>query len=213
VILVKLEKVGHTKGFVRQHNKKSYNMTKEHITRCPWCGDDAEYVKYHDEEWGKHTKDEQTLFEFLILESAQAGLSWLTILRKREGYRRLFADFEVQKVAQFTEGQIDEIVQDPAIVRHRGKVAAAVQAARIFIDIQQEFGSFYNYLYSFMPNGQPIVNTLESLRNAPTSTPESDAIAKDLKKRGIKFFGTTICYAYMQAVGMVNDHLVNCRFR
>ena len=188
-------------------------MTKEHITRCPWCGDDAEYVKYHDEEWGKHTKDEQTLFEFLILESAQAGLSWLTILRKREGYRRLFADFEVQKVAQFTEGQIDEIVQDPAIVRHCGKVAAAVQAARIFIDIQQEFGSFYNYLYSFMPNGQPIVNTLESLRNAPTSTPESDAIAKDLKKRGIKFFGTTICYAYMQAVGMVNDHLVNCRFR
>jgi len=183
------------------------------IIRCPWCGNDPDYTKYHDEEWGKHTKDERTLFEFLILESAQAGLSWITILRKREGYRKLFADFDVHKVAQFTEQHIDSISQDAAIVRHKGKVSAAVQAARVFLAIQKEFGSFYNYLYSFMPNGQPITNELQSLRDAATSTPESDTIAKDLKKRGMKFFGTTICYAYMQAVGMVNDHLVSCSFK
>ena len=187
-------------------------MTNE-IIRCPWCGTDAEYIKYHDEEWGKHTKDERTLFEFLVLESAQAGLSWLTILRKREGYKKLFAGFEAKEIANFTPQQIDQISQDPSIVRHRGKVAAAVQKAQVFLAIQKEFGSFYNYLYSFMPDGKPIINALASLSEAPVTSPESDAIAKDLKKRGIKFFGSTICYAYMQAVGMVNDHLMACSFR
>ncbi len=183
------------------------------ITRCPWCGEDPEYIKYHDEEWGKHVTDERVLFEFLILESAQAGLSWITILRKRAGYRRLFADFDVHKVACFTDEQIDVLCQDPAIVRHRGKIAAAVQAAHIFIAIQKEFGSFYQYLYSFMPDGKPIIHLLDNLQQGPTSTPESDAISKDLKKRGMKFFGTTICYAYMQAVGMVNNHLTSCSFK
>ncbi|NGM62446.1 DNA-3-methyladenine glycosylase I [Sphingobacterium sp. SGG-5] len=185
----------------------------EPIIRCPWCGNDPEYMKYHDEEWGKHTKSERTLFEFLILESAQAGLSWITILKKRAGYRKLFADFDVHRVAAFDDEEIDRICLDPAVVRHRGKIAAAVQAARIYIALQQEYGSFYNYLYSFMPNEQPVIQLLDNMQQAPTSSAESDAIAKDLKKRGMKFFGTTICYAYMQAVGMVNNHLANCSFR
>ncbi|WP_164126366.1 DNA-3-methyladenine glycosylase I [Sphingobacterium luzhongxinii] len=183
------------------------------IIRCPWCGDDPLYVKYHDEEWGKTVKDDRTLFEFLVLESAQAGLSWITVLRKREGYRRLLADFDPTEVAQFTPEQIDMIVQDPAVIRHRGKIAATVTNAQIFLTIQQEYGSFYNYLYSFMPNQAPIKNKLISLKDAPTNTSESDAISKDLKKRGVKFFGSTICYAFMQAVGMVNDHLDSCHFK
>lgn len=183
------------------------------IVRCPWCGDDPLYVKYHDEEWGKIVTEDRILFEFLVLESAQAGLSWITILRKREGYRRLFADFDPTEVAQFTPEQIDMIVQDPAVIRHRGKIAATVTNAQVFLALQQEFGSFYKYLYSFMPDQAPIRNKLISLKDAPTSTPESDAIAKDLKKRGVKFFGSTICYAFMQAVGMVNDHLDSCHFK
>lgn len=183
------------------------------LLRCPWCGTDPDYVKYHDEEWGKIVTDEKVLFEFLILEAAQAGLSWLTILRKREGYRRLFANFDPQRVAQFSEADIDRVSQDPSIVRHRGKVSAAVRTAQIFLDIQEEFGSFYNYLYSFMPGGKPIVNTLSSMEGAAVTSPESDAISKDLKKRGVKFFGSTICYAYMQAVGMVNDHMDYCSFK
>ena len=181
--------------------------------RCAWCGDDPEYVKYHDEEWGKHVKDERTLFEFLVLESAQAGLSWITILKKRGGYRKHFADFDVRQVADFDDAKIDAICLDPAVVRHRGKIAAAVQAARIFITIQKEFGSFYRYLYSFMPQGQPIIQLLDKEQASPTTNAQSDAIAKDLKKRGMKFFGSTICYAYMQAVGMVNNHLSTCSFR
>lgn len=180
------------------------------IIRCPWCGEDPLYVKYHDEEWGKTVTDDRILFEFLVLESAQAGLSWITILRKREGYRRLFADFDPKAVSLFTAEQVDTIVQDPGVIRHRGKIAATVTNAQIFLGIQQEFGSFYNYLYSFMPDQAPITNKLISLKDAPTSTPQSDAISKDLKKRGIKFFGSTICYAFMQAVGMVNDHLDSC---
>lgn len=181
--------------------------------RCPWCGDDPLYVKYHDEEWGKQVKDDKTLFEFLVLESAQAGLSWITILRKREGYRENFADFDVNKVAKFTEEDVDRIVQDPAIIRHRGKIAATITNAQAFLRIQKEFGSFYNYLYSFLPNQQRIINALVSMKDAPTHTIESDTLAKDLKKRGIKFFGTTICYAFMQAVGMVEDHLASCDFK
>lgn len=186
---------------------------KTTLQRCPWCGDDPLYSKYHDEEWGKQVKDDKTLFEFLILESAQAGLSWITILRRREGYRKLFADFDVQKVAKFTQEDVEKIVQDPAIIRHRGKIESAISNARIFIDIQKEFGSFYNYLYQFLPNQQRIENEVETLRDVPAESNESKMIAKDLKKRGVKFFGSTICYAYMQAVGMVNDHLTSCDFR
>lgn len=186
---------------------------KTTLQRCPWCGDDPLYSKYHDEEWGKQVKDDKTLFEFLILESAQAGLSWITILRRREGYRKLFADFDVQKVAKFTQEDVEKIVQDPAIIRHRGKIESAISNARIFIDIQKEFGTFYNYLYQFLPNQQRIENEVETLRDVPAESNESKMIAKDLKKRGVKFFGSTICYAYMQAVGMVNDHLTSCDFR
>ena len=183
------------------------------VNRCPWCGQDPEYVAYHDQEWGKQVTDDKTLFEFLILESAQAGLSWITILKRRKGYKNLFADFDVEKVAQFTEDDIERIVQDPSIIRHRGKIASTVKNAQIFIDIQREFGSFYTYLYQFLPNQQRIENTCKSMKDVPVESKESKAISKDLKKRGIKFFGSTICYAYMQAVGMVNDHLESCDFR
>lgn len=188
-------------------------MVTEKITRCGWCGEDKLYQEYHDQEWGREVKDDRVLFEFLVLESAQAGLSWITILRKRENYRRLFAGFDVTQVAKFTKHDVDTILQDPGIIRNRLKVQSTVSNARIFLDIQKEFGTFYQYLYSFMPDGKPIVNEYASLRQVPVATPVSDAIAKDLKKRGIKFFGTTICYAYMQAVGMVNDHMVDCSFR
>ncbi len=183
------------------------------IKRCGWCGTDPLYVAYHDLEWGKPVENEQTLFEFLILEAAQAGLSWITILRKREGYRKNFAGFDASKVARFGEAEIEEILQDPGIVRNRAKVKAAIGAARIFLDLQGEFGSFYNYLYSFMPGRQPINQSVENYRQIPVTSPESDAISKDLKKRGLKFFGSTICYAYMQAVGMVNDHENSCFFK
>ena len=186
---------------------------KQTISRCGWCGSDELYMKYHDEEWGRQVQDDKVLFEFLVLESAQAGLSWITILRKRTHYQRLFADFEVEKVAAFTQDDIERLLLDPGIVRNRAKVTTTVSNAKIFIEIQREFGSFYQYLYSFMPDGKPIINAWQNYREAPVRTVESDAIAKDLKKRGVKFFGTTICYAYMQAVGMVNDHEVNCAFR
>lgn len=188
-------------------------MTLSPVERCPWCGNDELYVRYHDEEWGRQVTSDAVLFEFLVLESAQAGLSWMTILRRREGYRHAFAGFDYKKVAQFDQSKVEELVQDVRIIRHRGKIEAAVKNARIFMQIQEEFGSFYNYLYRFMPAQQPIINSLRDLQSAPTHSPESDAIAKDLKKRGMKFFGTTICYAYMQAVGMVNDHLDSCFFK
>ncbi len=189
------------------------NMAEDKIIRCGWCGEDSLYQKYHDEEWGKVVKDDATLFEFLILESAQAGLSWITILRKREGYRNAFANFDYHKIAEFTEADVERILQDPGVIRNRGKISSSINNAKIFMAIQKEFGSFYNYLYSFMPNQEPIINQLETLKGAPTTTAISDAISKDLKKRGLKFFGSTTCYAYMQAVGMVNDHLLSCSFR
>lgn len=182
-------------------------------SRCAWCGNDALYTAYHDNEWGKQVRDDKTLFEFLILESAQAGLSWITILKRREGYKRLFADFDVNKVANFTTEDVERIVLDPSIIRHRGKIEASINNAKIFIAIQNEFGSFYKYLYQFMPNGVRKENNINNLKDVPAETEESKAIAKDLKKRGIKFFGSTICYAYMQAVGMVNDHVKTCDFR
>jgi DNA-3-methyladenine glycosylase I len=166
-------------------------------------------MKYHDEEWGKITHDDKILFEFLTLESAQAGLSWITILRRRENYRKAFASFDVHKVAAFTDEDKQRLLNYEGIIRNRLKIDSAINNAKLFITVQQEFGSFNNYLYSFMPNGQPIT----TYTGPHVSTPESDAISKDMKKRGFKFFGTTICYAYMQATGMVNDHLPECNFK
>ena len=186
-------------------------LPDENLTRCAWAGTDPLYRKYHDEEWGKETHDDKTLFEFLVLESAQAGLSWITILRRREGYRNAFAGFDVKKVAAFTDEDVERLMQDTGIIRNRLKILAAINNAQLFIKVQQEFGSFDKYLYSFMPNGKPLVNHPE--HSVPASTPISDAISKDMKKRGFKFFGTTICYAHMQATGMVNDHLASCSFK
>ena len=178
--------------------------------RCGWCGTDSLYIQYHDEEWGRLVTDDQALFEFFMLESAQAGLSWITILRKREGYRKAYYDFDVHKVAQMTEQDVERLMQDEGIVRNRLKLKAAITNARLFIAVQKEFGSFYNYTLSFLPGQKPIINQLKSLKDAQASTPESDAMSSDMKKRGFKFFGSTICYAYLQAAGFVNDHLVGC---
>ncbi|WGQ07742.1 DNA-3-methyladenine glycosylase I [Pedobacter gandavensis] len=180
------------------------------IIRCGWCGTDPLYVKYHDEEWGKPVYDDQTLFEFLILEGAQAGLSWITILKRRAGYKAAFADFDVQKVAAFTELDEERLMNDPGIIKNRLKVKAAINNARLFIEIQKEFGSFSDFIWGFIPGKKPIVNVVKSLSDVPARTEISDAISKDMKKRGFKFFGTTICYAHMQATGMVNDHIAGC---
>ncbi|HAL81634.1 MAG TPA: DNA-3-methyladenine glycosylase I [Mucilaginibacter sp.] len=185
-------------------------LQTQEIKRCSWPGNDLLYMDYHDNEWGKETHDDKKLFEFLVLESAQAGLSWITILRRREGYRKAFADFDVEKVALFTDEDVERLLNDTDIIRNRLKVLAAINNAKLFIEVQKEFGSFDKYLYSFMPDGKPIVNRHEKI---PASTPISDAISKDMKKRGFKFFGTTICYAHMQATGMVNDHLPDCSFK
>lgn len=183
-------------------------MSKEKI-RCNWCLKFDQYVRYHDEEWGVPVRDDRKHFEFLILEGAQAGLSWSTILKKREGYRKAFADFDPVKVARFTPARIEKILQDPGIVRNRLKVHAAVNNARLFLQIQKEFGSFDEYIWRFV-GGKPIVNAWKSLREIPATTPESDALSKDLVKRGFKFVGSTVMYAHMQACGLVNDHLVDC---
>lgn len=178
--------------------------------RCGWCGADPLYMKYHDEEWGKFTDDEKVLFEFLVLESAQAGLSWITILRKREGYRRAFADFDVLKVAAFTDDDVERLMPDEGIIRNRLKIKATITNAQAFIKVQKEFGSFGAYLKSFFPDGKPVINHFKSLSEIPASTEISDAISKDMKKRGFKFFGSTICYAYLQSMGYVDDHLIDC---
>jgi DNA-3-methyladenine glycosylase I len=184
-----------------------------HSKRCQWCGTDPLYVKYHDEEWGRETHDDRILFEFMVLESAQAGLSWITVLRKRENYRKAFAGFDPVKVAAFTSDDVGRLLQDAGIIRNRQKIEAAINNARHFLEIQKEFGSFDKYMYSFMPDGKPIKNNIKGLGDIPPRTDISDAIAKDMKKRGFKFFGTTICYAHMQATGMVNDHIRDCSFR
>ncbi|MGQ7853265.1 DNA-3-methyladenine glycosylase I [Pedobacter sp. WC2501] len=184
--------------------------TKDSITRCTWATSDPLYIKYHDEEWGKPVYDDKILFEFLILEGAQAGLSWITILRRRENYRKAFANFEVNKVAAFTEKDVERLMNDEGIIRNRLKVNGAITNAKLFIGIQKEFGSFYKYMWSFVPGGKPIQNYIEKMSDVPPRTELSDRISKDMKKRGFKFFGTTICYAHMQATGMVNDHLLNC---
>ena len=156
--------------------------------RCGWCGTDRLYVEYHDREWGKLVTDDKTLFEFLVLESAQAGLSWITILRKREGYRKAFCDFDAGRVAQMTDEDVERLMQFDGIVKNRLKIRSTIANARLFLAVQKEFGSFYDYTLSFFPDGKPIVNTFKSLAEIPASSPESDAMSKDLKKRGFKFF-------------------------
>jgi DNA-3-methyladenine glycosylase I len=178
-------------------------------TRCAWAGTDPLSVAYHDEEWGVPLHDERRLFEMLILEGAQAGLSWITILRKREAYRRAFDGFDPEKVARYREPRIERLLQDPGIVRNRLKVEGAVRNARAFLDVQREFGSFDRYIWQFV-GGRPRRNAWRSMQEIPASTPESDAMSRDLKRRGFTFVGSTICYAFMQATGLVNDHLVDC---
>ena len=184
-------------------------MTKS-VTRCKWAeGVSLDYITYHDEEWGVPVHDDRVQFEFLILEGAQAGLSWSTILNKRAGYRKAFADFDAQKVARFTDKRIEKLLQDPGIVRNRLKVQSAVTNAKAFLAVQEEFGSFSDYIWGFV-DGEPIQNRFRKDSDVPATSKESDALSKDLKKRGFKFVGSTIVYAHMQATGLVNDHVVGC---
>jgi DNA-3-methyladenine glycosylase I len=181
--------------------------------RCEWCGDDPLYVEYHDKEWGVPVHEGRKLFEMLILEGAQAGLNWLTILRKRENYRNAFDNFDAKKIAKYGKAKVAKLLADPGIVRNRLKIAATIQNARALLEIQKEFGSFDRYIWRFV-GGKPKINKWKTLKEIPPKTAESDAMSKDLKKRGFAFVGSTICYAFMQAVGMVNDHVVTCfRYR
>ena len=180
------------------------------IRRCRWAeGVNLEYIRYHDEEWGVPAHDDQTQFEFLILEGAQAGLSWSTILNKRDGYRKAFADFDPGKVARFTKKRIERLLLDPSIVRNRLKVESTVTNAQAFLAVQEEFGSFSDYIWGFV-DGKPKQNNFRKDSDVPATSPESDALSKDLKKRGFRFVGSTIIYAHMQATGMVNDHVSSC---
>lgn len=184
-------------------------MSKK-ITRCQWAeGVSPEYIRYHDEEWGVPIFDDWTQFEFLILEGAQAGLSWATILNKRAGYRNAFAGFDPEKVARFTASRVEKLLQDPGIVRNRLKIHSAVSNAKAFLAVQEEFGSFSDYIWEFV-GGKSIQNSFKRDRDIPATSPESDVLSKDLKKRGFKFVGSTIMYAHMQATGLVNDHVVGC---
>ncbi|MBR2759273.1 MAG: DNA-3-methyladenine glycosylase I [Exiguobacterium sp.] len=184
----------------------------EETVRCPWCGTDPLYVRYHDEEWGKPVHDDQKHFECLTLESAQAGLSWITILRKRENYRLAYANFEVQQVASFTDEDVERLLADSGIVRNRRKIEASINNAKQFIKLQEEFGSFDSYIWSFV-NDAPILNTWNRLEDVPATTELSERLSKDLKRRGFKFLGPTTVYAHLQATGLVNDHLTSCTFR
>jgi DNA-3-methyladenine glycosylase I len=181
--------------------------------RCDWCGDDPLYVRYHDEEWGIPVFDDNTLFEFIVLEGAQAGLSWITILRKRENYRKAFAGFNPKKVAAFTDADIERLMNDSGIVRNRAKIVSAVNSAKLVLEIQREAGSLSQYLWKFVPNGTPVAGHWKSCNEIPVTTELSDKMSRELKKRGFKFFGSTICYSFLQAVGMVNDHLERCPFK
>jgi DNA-3-methyladenine glycosylase I len=178
-------------------------------TRCAWAGTDPLYVAYHDTEWGVPVHDDRTLFEFLVLEGAQAGLSWITILRKREAYRRAFDAFDPDKVARYGARKVEALLKDAGIVRNRSKIASAVSNARAFLTVKEEFGSFDAYQWRFV-DGRPVQNARRSLKEVPPKTEISDAFSKDLKRRGFKFVGSTIVYAHMQAVGMVNDHVLDC---
>lgn len=184
-------------------------LNNDALTRCGWCLSDPIYIKYHDEEWGVPVHDDRKLFEFLILEGAQAGLSWLTILKRREGYRKAFCGFNAEKVARLGEKDVQRLMVDASIIRNQSKIRAAISNAQAFLQVQEEFGSFDEYSWQFV-DGVPIVNRRRSLRDIPATSKQSDAFSKDLKKRGFRFVGSTIIYAHMQAVGMVNDHLVGC---
>ena len=179
------------------------------MQRCPWCGSDPLYVHYHDTEWGVPSHDDRHLFEMLVLEGAQAGLSWITILRKREAYREAFANFDAARVARFTPARVERLLTNEGIVRNRLKVEGAVKSARAYLAVSKEFGSFDRYIWQFV-GGRPIVNAFERMSDVPPRTEISDVMSKDLKKRGFTFVGSTICYAFMQATGMVNDHLTGC---
>ncbi len=177
--------------------------------RCPWCGTDPLYIAYHDTEWGVPVRDDDKLFEFLILETFQAGLSWITVLRKRENFRKAFDDFNYKKVAQYDDVKLDSLMKDPGIIRNKLKIKATVSNAIAFMGIQKEFGSFSSYIWQFT-GGQPIINAFKTMADVPANTPLSDTISADLRKRGFKFVGSTVIYAHMQATGMVNDHLTDC---
>ncbi len=179
------------------------------INRCEWCGTDELYVKYHDEDWGVPVHDDRLHFEMLILEGAQAGLSWITILRKRENYKKAFDNFDVNKIAKYSEAKIENLLQNVGIIRNKLKVRSAVTNAKAFIEIQKEFGSFDKYIWQFV-NNKPIVNKWEKMSDVPATSMESDTLSKNLKKRGFKFIGSTIIYAHMQSIGMVNDHTTDC---
>jgi DNA-3-methyladenine glycosylase I len=188
----------------------TFTAMPKKIRRCGWAGETSlNYIEYHDTEWGVPARDDATQFEFLILESAQAGLSWSTILNKREGYRRNFAGFDAEKVARFTKPRIEKILLDPGVVRNRLKVEAAVSNAKAFLAVQEEFDGFCNYIWQFV-GGAPKQNRFRSMQDVPATSAESDALSKDLKQRGFKFVGSTIVYAHMQATGMVNDHVISC---
>ncbi len=177
--------------------------------RCPWCLNDPLYIRYHDEEWGVPVRDDRKQFEFLVLESAQAGLSWLTILKRREAYRRAYRDFDPRKVAQFDEGDVEGLLNDAGIIRNRKKIEASIRNARIFLDLQEEFGSFSAYLWGFVGD-KPVVNHWSSMDQVPAETELSRTISKDMKRRGFSFLGPVILYAHLQATGLVNDHLTDC---
>jgi DNA-3-methyladenine glycosylase I len=180
-----------------------------HLDACPWCGQDPLYRRYHDTEWGVPVHDDAVLFEFLVLEGAQAGLSWLTVLRKREHYRQAFAGFDAEHVAAFDAARIETLLQDPGLIRNRLKIESAVSNARAFLDVQADFGSFDRYIWDFV-DGRSIVNHFTSMAEVPAVTPLAETISRDLKRRGFRFVGPTIVYAHMQATGMVNDHLTAC---
>jgi len=180
------------------------------VRRCPWVDlSKPDYVRYHDVEWGVPVHDDRAIFEFLILEGAQAGLSWYTVLRKRAAYRKAFAGFDPQKVARFGQRQMKALLKNDGIIRNRAKITAAINNAKKFLVVQEEFGSFDSYIWRFV-GGKPVLHRLRSLKDYPATSPESDALSKDLKQRGFKFVGSTICYAHMQATGMINDHVIGC---
>ncbi|NLP58881.1 DNA-3-methyladenine glycosylase I [Lutibacter sp. B1] len=178
-------------------------------TRCGWCGNDPLYIEYHDTEWGVPVYNDDKLFEFLILETFQAGLSWITILRKRENFRKAFDNFDYKKIANYNDAKFEELLQDAGIIRNKLKIKATITNATAFMEVQKEFGSFSKYIWSFT-NGLPIKNNWENLKQLPATTTLSDSISKDLKKRGFKFVGSTVIYAHMQATGMINDHITSC---
>jgi len=179
------------------------------MNRCPWCGNDELYVNYHDEEWGVPVHEDKKHFEFLVLESAQAGLNWLTVLRKRENYRKAYDDFNVNMVCRYDEHKVEELLQNSGIIRNRKKIEASINNAVHFIEIQKEFGSFDKYIWSFVDN-HPVINNWNDISEVPATSELSDKVSKDLKKRGFKFLGTTIIYAHLQATGIINDHLTSC---